>query len=177
MKIKSLVVPLLALSALILGGCASDQSDLAANKSAAATHPESLAIKVTGGSDGTADTTSEVQNSYFSTHLTKSLQHARLFAKILPAGSADATFRLEVTITPLEPPSIGEEMTATVETSWTLTRISNGYAVWQKKISASHTTGAKEAFTGVERVHLAIEGAVDANIKDGVDQLGSASLL
>jgi hypothetical protein len=68
-------------------------------------------------------------------------------------------------------------MTATVEANWTLTRISNGYVLWQKKISGSHTTDAKEAFTGIERVQLAIEGAVQANIKDGISQLGSASLL
>jgi hypothetical protein len=170
----------LALSALFIGGCASDQSGAPVATSApqaAAVHPESVVIKVTGGADGTTVTTSQVANAYFAAGLTKSLKHARTFAKVLPAGSTNAVFQLEVTITPLEPPAIGESMTATVEANWTLTRVSNNYVLWQKKISASHTTDAREAFTGIERIQLAIEGAVQANIKDGVSQLGSASLL
>jgi hypothetical protein len=180
MNLKSLLVPLLALSAFFIGGCASDQSDASTASSApqaTVQHPESVAIKVTGGSDGTAVTASQVTNADFAADLAKSLKHARIFGKVLPGGSADAVFQLEVTIAPLEPPAIGESMTATVEANWTLTRVSNGYMLWQKKISASHTTGAKEAFTGIERVQLAIEGAVQANIKDGVSQLGSATLL
>ena len=179
MNLRSLLVPLLALSALFVGGCASDQSGgstASGTSQAAAVHPESVAIKVTGGSDGTAVTASQVANASFTASLKKSLNHARTFGKVLPAGSADAVFQLDVTITPLEPPAIGESMTATVETNWTLTRVSNGYVIWQKKISASHTTEAKEAFTGIERVQLAIEGAVQANIDDGISQLSSASL-
>ncbi|HEY4245285.1 MAG TPA: hypothetical protein VGM64_00440 [Lacunisphaera sp.] len=180
MNLRTLFIPLMALSAFVISGCASDQSDASTASSAqqaTAMHPESVAIKVTGGSDGKAVTASQVANAYFAAGLAKSLTHARAFAKVLPAGSPDAVFQLEVTITPLEPPAIGESMTATVEANWTLTRISNGYVLWQKKISGSHTTDAKEAFTGIERVQLAIEGAVQDNIKDGVSQLGSASLL
>jgi hypothetical protein len=175
MNLKPFLASLLALSAFLFGGCVSDQP--APTTTSAVSHPESVAIKVTGGSDGTAATASQVANAYFITGLTKSLKHARTFGKVLPVGSAEAVFQLEVTIAPLEPPTIGESMTATVEANWTLTRVSNGYVLWQKKISASHTTGAREAFTGIERVQLAIEGAVQANIKDGVSQLGSASLL
>lgn len=180
MNLRSLSAPLLAFFALAIGGCASDQSGSSAtpaNAPAAVLHPESVRIKVTGGSDGTAVTASQVPNMYFAAGLTKSLSRARTFGKVLPAGSADAVFQLEVTLAPLEPPAIGESMTATVDANWTLTRISNGYVLWQKKISASHTAGAKEAFTGIERVQLAIEGAVQANIKDGVAQLGATSLL
>ncbi len=140
-------------------------------------HPESVVIKVTGGSEGTGVTVSQVANAYFAASLTKSLNQAHTFATVLPAGSADATFQLEVIITPLEPPAIGESMIAALEANWKLTRVSNGYVLWQNKISSSHTTNAKEAFTGIERVQLAIEGAVQANIKDGISQLGSASLL
>ena len=180
MNLRSFLIPLLAVSACFIGGCASYQSGAPTGSNAsqaAAVHPESVAVKVTGGSDGTTSSASQVANAYFAAGLIKSLKHARTFAKVLPAGSADAIFKLEVTIAPLEPPAIGESMTATVEANWTLTRISNGYVLWQKKISASHTTDAKEAFTGIERVQLAIEGAAQANIKDGVSQLSSASLL
>jgi hypothetical protein len=83
---------------------------------------------------------------------------------------------LEITLAPLQPPTIGAEMVATAEANWTLTRVSNGAVIWQKNISASHTTNAKEAFTGIERVQLAIEGAAQNNIKEGVAQLSALSL-
>ncbi|MEO6992425.1 MAG: hypothetical protein ABI273_02240 [Lacunisphaera sp.] len=169
----------MALSAIFIGGCASDPSDASTTSGApqaAAVHPEAVTVKVTGGSEGVAAPASQVANADFNADLIKSLKHARTFGEILPAGSADAVFHLEVTLSPLDPPAVGESMTATVEANWTLTRISNGYVLWQNKISDSHTTGAKEAFTGIERVELAIKGAVKANIKDGISQLSAASL-
>lgn len=177
MHLKTLTVFLLTISTLFIGGCASNESNaLSAAATAAPRHPESVTVRVTGGSEKSDNSTSQVSNPDFAAALTKSLQQSGLFAKIAPTGQSNADYQLEVTISPLQPPSIGASMTATIEANWTLTRHSNGFSLWKKVISASHTTEAKEAFTGIERVHLAIEGAAQENIKEGITQLGAVSL-
>lgn len=99
-----------------------------------------------------------------------------LFSKVLAGEESGADYRLVVAIADLQQPEIGAKMTATVDATWTLTRVSNGYEIWKKTISASHTTQPREAFTGVERLRLAVEGAALANIQNGLQQLGTASI-
>jgi len=174
MQFKAIFIPLVACCALLLGGCAS--SAPVAPTSTVAKHPESVAIKITGGSDTATATTSQVSRPQFVTELTKSLQKAALFGKVLSAEESGADYRLEIAIADLPKPEIGASMTATVDATWTLSRAGNGYEIWKKTISSSHTTQPREAFTGVERLRLAIEGAALANIHDGIQQLGTASI-
>lgn len=156
-------------------GCASspDAHTPAANQSR---HAETLLLKVTGGSDAAATNAAQVARVGYATGVTKAIHQTGLFAKVVTAGEGSPEYQLEIAIADLQPPEIGAVMTATVETTWTLTRVSNGYQIWQKSISTSHTTQANEAFTGVERVHLAIDGATQANIREGIKQLNSVSL-
>ena len=62
-------------------------------------------------------------------------------------------------------------MTATIETSWTLTRLSDHAVIWQKSITTSHTAKTGEAFAGVTRLRLATEGAARDNIQDAITHL------
>jgi len=54
---------------------------------------------------------------------------------------------------------MGFSFTVNVEMGWTLTRADTGAIVWRESIKSAHTTGAGEAFAGVERLRLATEGA------------------
>lgn len=176
---KTFFISLLMVGGFFFGGCATDNSSdtmVAKKIGSLPKHAESLAIKVTGGSDKSSETTSQISNPDFAAALTKSIQQSGLFAKVIPAGQPGADFQLEIAIAELQQPVIGATMTATAEATWTLTRASNGFVIWQKAISASHTAGAKEAFTGVERMRLAIEGAARDNINDGLTQLSAVAL-
>ena len=179
MKSKFPFVPALIFFCLLLESCSTTNqtgTNPPNSTNTAAKHPEHLALKVTGGSDGSTASASQISNPFFVTTLSKTIHDAALFAHIVPSGQPGAEYQLEVAIAPLQPPTIGAEMVAIAEANWTLTRVSNGAIIWQKNISTPHTTNAKEAFTGIERVQLAIEGAAQDNIKEGITQLSAISL-
>jgi len=174
MTLKKSFILLIAGCALLAGGCASSSPVDVTH--ATAKHPETLSVRVTGGSDTNTANTSQVFRPQFASELTKSLRQSGLFGKVVSNDEPGAEYRLEIAIADLQQPEIGADMTATVDAKWSLVRASNGYELWHQTISSRHTTQAREAFTGVERLRLAIEGAVLANIKDGIGQLSAASI-
>ena len=62
-------------------------------------------------------------------------------------------------------------MTVTAETSWTLTNRLDGAVLWQKQISEAYTATMSDAVVGVTRLRLASEGAIQAVIKTGVEEM------
>lgn len=167
-----------AFAVLLLGGCetANPSSAMVAAPAGAITkHAASVNLSVTGGADKSTDSATQISNPDFIAALTKSIRRSGLFAKITPENGT-AEYHLDVAIVSLDQPVIGAAMTATLETKWTLTRRSNDFVMWEKTIKTSHTTEAREAFTGVERLHLAMEGAAKDNIHDGIVQLGAITL-
>ena len=179
MNLKTLFISLLALSGLFLGGCATEGSSdamVAKITHSVTKHSASLILKVTGGAEKTSDSATQISNPNFNTALARSIEQSGLFARIVPAGQPEADFQLEVALAELQQPVIGVSMTVTVEATWTLTRASNGFVIWQKLISTSYTTDAKDAFTGIERVRLALDGAARDNIHDGITQLSAIDL-
>ena len=177
MNIKILFPLFLVLTGLFLGGCASPaQSNamVAPSMGGITKHAESVSINVTGGSPTTAMTASQISNDDFTAALSQSIQQSGLFSKINAAGQAD-DYHLEVAIVRLQQPIMGFSMTATIETNWTLTRLSDHSVVWRKAITSSHTAKTGEAFAGVTRLRLATEGAAKANIQDAITQLSAVT--
>jgi ABC-type uncharacterized transport system auxiliary subunit len=177
-SIRALVMILIAAGAVLLGGCstpAQPNAMVATSLGAVAKHPESLSLNVTGGSATSAAGASQISNGDFASALSQSIERSGLFAKVIPAGQSSA-YHLEVAIVRLQQPMFGFSMTATIETTWTLTHLSDRAVVWQKAITTSHTANAGDAFVGVTRLRLATEGAARDNIQDAINQLGALSL-
>ncbi|MBI3885567.1 MAG: hypothetical protein HY302_07540 [Opitutae bacterium] len=176
--IRCSLLAAIATAALLLGGCASPAQSNAmvpTSLGAVTKHAESLALNVTGGSETTATTASQISSADFASALDQSIRRSGLFAKIATAGQA-GDYHLEVAIVRLQQPLFGFSMTATIETNWTLTRVSDHSVVWRKAITTSHTAGAGEAFVGATRLRLATEGAARDNIQDAVAQMGALTL-
>jgi hypothetical protein len=174
MHYRDILIPLFACCSLFFGACASDSTGV--KTSAVVKHPESIVLKVTGGSDTPDSSASQVSRSYFAAEAMKSLRKTGLFEKVLSGEETGAEYRLDIAVADLPRPEMGASMTATVDAKWTLVRVSNGYELWHETISSSHTTKPGEAFTGVERLRLAIDGATRANIQNGIQQLEAVSI-
>lgn len=179
MQSKSLLLSLIAISGFLLGGCATptpSNAMVATPAGIAHKHPVSVSIKVNGGAEKSSESASQVSNPDFTAALAKSISQSGVFEKIIAPGEATPDYQLEVTLAGLDQPVIGAAMTATLESNWVLTRHSNGYVMWKKTIKTSHTTAAREAFTGVDRLRLAIEGAARETIRQGLTEIGAITL-
>ncbi len=171
---RSLIVTAFIAIASLLGGCTSPALTSAmvpTSLGAVTKHIESLSINVTGGAEAMA----QISNADFSAALGQAIQQSGLFAQIKPMGSTGA-YHLEVSIVRLQQPMMGFSMTATLETNWTLSRVSDHNVIWQKAITTSHTAKTSEAFVGATRVRLATEGAARDNIQDALGQLSAVAL-
>lgn len=168
----------LSATALLLGGCASPAQSGAmvpTSLGPVSKHTQSISLNVTGGSPTSAAGASQISNEDYTTALTQAIEQSGLFAKVIPPGQA-GDYHLEISIVRLQQPMMGFSMTATIETNWTLTRISDHSVVWQKAITTSHTTKTSEALAGVKRLRLATEGSARDNIQDAIQQMSALNL-
>lgn len=178
MRLQPLLSGLLVLVGMLLGGCATPaQSDAMMSIPAVPVtkHSGSLGLTVTGGSETTAASASQISNEDFTAALERSIQQSGLFSKIIPAGQS-GDYKLDVHIVRLQQPMAGFSMTATIETNWTLARLSDKQVVWRKAVVSSYTAKTGEAFAGVKRLRLATEGAARNNIQDAIVQMSALAL-
>ncbi|MDB6166533.1 MAG: hypothetical protein JWQ83_1673 [Lacunisphaera sp.] len=176
--LQNLLILLLALAGLLAGGCATPAQSNAMVPTALGaitSHHGSITVNVTGGSATSAAGASQISNADFASALSQSIQQSKLFTTLLPAGPA-TDYHLEVTIVRLQQPMFGLSMTATFETNWTLSSLSDKAIVWRKAITTSHTVGAGEALAGVTRLRLATEGAARDNIQNAITQISALPL-
>lgn len=179
MQTTKLIALIVLLGALLAGGCASPSQPTAMVAAPVlapeARHEGSVAIQVTGGSKTSAAGASQISNEDFFAALSESIEKAGLFQDAVAAGEK-GDYRLDVAIVRVQQPLMGFSMTVTIETTWNLTKASDGQVVWRKAIVSSYTAAVSDAFAGVTRLRLANEGAARKNIEDAITQMGALSL-
>jgi uncharacterized protein YceK len=171
---RSLVLPTL-LAVAVLSGCASQmthQEMTPVPVKVATQHSQSVTVTAMSipGSDlvGTMVTVPELQAA-----VADALAASKAFADVKGKGG---DYQLTVQIFNVNHPSFGMSFTSKVEAGWTLKRADTGAVVWQEAIKSEHTTGAGEAFAGVERLKMSIAGAIRNNITTGVAHIGAVKL-
>lgn len=132
-------------------------------------HPETVAISVSGGKATNPLWTSQVSNEDFQAALISSISASKVFSAVVQDGQNDLLLKVE--LLKLAQPLAGLNMTVTAETSWTLTNRLDGAVLWQKQISEAHTATMGDAVVGVTRLRMASEGAIQAVIKTGVEEM------
>jgi hypothetical protein len=93
---------------------------------------------------------------------------------VVTEGEAD--YALDVRITELDQPIGGTDMTVNVSARWVLTDLATGKVTIDEEILASNTVPARTAFSATERVRLATEAAIRANIERGLRRIGAEKL-
>jgi hypothetical protein len=161
---KNILASLLVLGLLV--GCASPAriDQMAANVPATSVDAKlrkSIAVSdVTGGKETNAMWTSQVASDDFRRALEISLERAGLLSKI----SSEGRFQLIADLSKLQQPIAGIDMTVTASVQYSLIERKSKKEIYRKVIQQPYTAKFSDAFLGAERLRLANEGAINANI-------------
>lgn len=173
---KKSVLALLSLAAaVVLSGCAAParidkMTAVASTQQRTAPTPlrSNVAVRdVTGGKETNGMGASNIGNSEFEQALEASLRDAGLLSAGKQAGKYTLIAHMEDVIQPM----FGASMTVTVTVSYSLVERATGKEVLNRRVSLPYTAAWDAAFVGVERVRIANEGAVKANITKLIEEL------
>lgn len=178
-KAMKWIAPFVLLTALFAGGCATPAKSTAMVVAPVLEpekrHEGSVDINVSGGSKTTATSASQISSENFAAALSESIGKSGLFSSVAPVGGK-GDYHLEVTIVRVDQPVMGFSMTVTIETTWNLSRKSDGEVLWRKGIQSTYTAPLGASLAGVTRLRLANEGAARENIQDAIAQMSALSL-
>ena len=122
---------------------------------------------VTGGKETNPMWVSNVGNSEFEQALEGSLREAGLLAN----GKQLSKYMLVAHLERVDQPMMGFDMTVTVGVTYSLVERATGKERPNRRISVPYTASFGEAFSGTERLRVANEGAVRANIAKLIEEL------
>jgi len=165
-------------SVVLLAGCATPAAveQMAVSLPITQTNPalkNSVAVaEVTGGRDTNPMWTSQVSSDAFRRALEQSLESAGMFSKII-AGSK---YQLTADLTRLDQPMIGFDMTVGSSVRYSLIETQSRKEVYARVIQISYTAKMSDAFIGSQRLKLANEGSVKANIEAFIKDLVALKL-
>ncbi|WP_426195726.1 hypothetical protein [Massilia sp. DWR3-1-1] len=124
-------------------------------------------LEVSGGQGSNRLWTSKVDNAQFAEALALSLGDAGLLA----ADPAAARYSLSARMEKLEQPLTGMSLTVTATVSYSLVERASGNELLHRTHTLPYTAPFGDTFGAIDRMRLANEGAVKANIAALVDDL------
>jgi hypothetical protein len=86
-------------------------------------------------------------------------------------SSGDARLKLNAELLELDQPLFGASFTVTASVHYTLTNMSTGEVVFDRKVTTPYTASFSDAFYGAKRLRLANEGAIRENIQRLMENL------
>ena len=117
------------------------------------------------GTDTSVPWTSQVGAADFQEALVRTLMFANL------ANQQNGRFRLDAVLLRLERPYAGFAMTVTASVAYRLTEIATGAVVYQETRTSLGTASLNDAVTNTNRLRIADERALRANIRKLVEDL------
>lgn len=170
---KRWIAPVLCLLAF-LGGCASPASREGMTPTAFQVQKalgQSIKVQTSGGSGTGSFDSSNISDEDLKAAIESAITQSGLFQQVIQQGGSE--YELSVRITSLRKPLAGFSMTAEMETAWSLVRSSDQKTVLQKAVMTNFTAGVSDAFAGVTRLRMAVEGATRENIAQGIRALSA----
>jgi hypothetical protein len=128
-------------------------------------------VKVSTLAGGGADGSSDIADEDLKAVIESSIERTGVFKQVVQSGGSE--YELTVRVVSIKKPLAGFSMTVDMETAWSLVRVSDRKAVLQKGIASTYTAGMGEAFSGMTRVRMAVEGAVRENIAQGLKAIAA----
>lgn len=135
----------------------------------------SVAVRTSGGQQADSAAGSGISDDDFKAAIEASLTRAGAFGTV-QAAPAGAGYVLNASIIELRQPLMGFSFTVEMEVAWTLTRQSDGAVLLRKAIRSKHTATTSDAFAGVTRLRLAVEGAARSSIEAFLKELAGVQL-
>ncbi|MFL6706661.1 MAG: hypothetical protein ACJ8HI_00475 [Massilia sp.] len=129
---------------------------------------DNIAVRdVTGGQETNPLWTAKVGNSEFEQALEISLRDAGLLAN----GKQSGKYQLTAQMDKVDQPLGGFSMTVSATVSYALFERSTGKEILRRTITLPYTAEFNAAFMGSERLKIATEGAIKANIGKIIDDI------
>ncbi len=110
---------------------------------------------------------SNVAGSDFERALEASLKASGLLAQNRQAS----LYQVNADLVKMDQPFVGLDMTVTAYVRYELVERKTGKAIYSKEVRTPFTATMGDAFLGVERLKVANEGAVKANIKQFITEI------
>ena len=123
--------------------------------------------EVTGGRETNPMWTSQVSSDSFRRALEQSLENAGMFSRIISGNK----YQLKADLTRIDQPMMGFDMTVTSTVRYSLIEVQTQREVYARVIQIGYTASMSDAFIGSQRLKLANEGAVKANIQAFINDL------
>ncbi|MDR7091520.1 MULTISPECIES: hypothetical protein [Cellvibrio] len=164
-------------ASLLFTGCASPTNPVAmvpVDYVPGKIQPYSVSVNVAGGQDTSALGKSSVADADLKTAIEETILKTKAFKQLVKVGGAD--YELSASILTVNQPTMGFSFTVKTDLAWKLRKVADDNIVWRKVINSQHTTGAGEAFAGVERLRLATEGAIRSNIELALKDIATLEL-
>jgi len=168
----------LVATAAVLAGCAAPahKENMSAIPTVATKKlPYAVRVEARGGAETGAMDSSNVSNADLKAALEASIAKSSLFKSVVQ-GKDGADYELTVTVTQLTKPLFGGAFTVTMETGWSLVKVSDKSVALRKAIKSSHTAELSDSLIGMTRLRLALEGAVRNNIAQGLQAVSELPL-
>jgi hypothetical protein len=137
-------------------------------------HPYSVTVIAGGGGETDATGYTNITNEDLAGAIEESIIKTGLFSSVVESNDAD--YRLSVYMVSMSKPMFGFSFTIDMEMSWSLVNMKTGNAVMKESIKSSHTASAGEAFAAVTRIRMAVEGAAEDNIRQGLQKIANLPL-
>jgi hypothetical protein len=177
MKSKRIRLVMLWMFVAWLTGCASSPSREAlvvGDVSFDTKHPYSVSISTSGGGETSATGYSNIPNEDLAAAIEESITTSGLFSSVIKGDGAD--YKLSVSLISMSKPMFGFSFTIDMEMAWSLVNARTGDAVMRESIKSSYTATAGEAFAAVTKIRIAVEGAAQNNIREGLQKIAALSL-
>ena len=144
-----------------LSACATDPAKMVPNVSkSAASFDSGVAVQVSGAKE------SLVKNASIQSAVEAALMQSELFS-----AAADKGYTLRLDVLAIENPLIGIDLTSKVRVGWLLRKRGAPEAIWSEQISSEAKVGFGESLIAAQRMAMANERAVAANIEQGLAAL------
>jgi hypothetical protein len=161
----------------VLAGCASPASRESMSVpvvSTAKKHPYSVSVEAKGGAETGAMDSSNIANADLEAAIESSITQSGLFKSIVQGKGGD--YELTVTVTQLSKPIFGASFTVMLEAGWVLIKATDKSIVLRQVVKSQHTASMGDSLVGVTRLRLAVEGAAQSNIAQGMQAIAALNL-
>jgi hypothetical protein len=138
------------------------------------THPYSVHVQVSGGSETSAISGTNVSDADLKAAIEDAVRQNKVFKTVIQNAGAD--YELSVRVIRLSKPLFGTTFTVDMETAWSLVRVSDKSVVLRQSVKSSGTATMSDAFVGATRLRLAVENAAREGIGQGLSAIAALTL-
>lgn len=136
-------------------------------------HPYSVMIDTVGTEGDGIMTATLVTGNDLGEALEHAIRSSQLFASVVRSSQADYHLDVEAKA---QAPGAGFDMSVRVGGAWKLTDQKARKVIFDEFVTAQATKTMSDAFVGTTRVRIAMEAAMQAFIRDGIQRLDRLSL-